>query len=372
MKISSIFLAFLLLTTLCLASCQPLGETTQPLPAPTNMENEETSKVSPARKTEARDSGDVLLIGLSLAHQNDALLYAMEETLRTAMEEKKVEYAYEVAWLCCVAKDDPERQAEDIQSFIEAQVDLIVVYAFDIYQIESSIQEAKQAGIPIVTYARTVGLGVETQPDAHIGLDQIEQETKLGLALLTGMEKAGEEPNDMIIIEGDYSDMDTSSKLTGLDRVFSDENVDVKMRIASQWDTNKVEEGLRAAIEAYPDCNAICVFSDYMMEAVEKVLKETGKWHPAGEEGHVWIAAEDATPIGIDYIRKGYLDFEISYNLEGMAEEFAEVAFELMEGNRPEPAERWIVGDVVTRENVETLTLWGREYLDEWSPGTWQ
>ena len=104
MKISSIFLAFLLLTTLCLASCQPLGETTQPLPAPTNMENEETSKVSPARKTEARDSGDVLLIGLSLAHQNDALLYAMEETLRTAMEEKKVEYAYEVAWLCCVAK----------------------------------------------------------------------------------------------------------------------------------------------------------------------------------------------------------------------------------------------------------------------------
>lgn len=368
-KVLVVMMAIMMIAVALVAcTAEPAPETSSAAPE-TSSAAPETSSAAPESPAATTDEGGKTMdIGFSWAHKNDALFYAMDDTLTAAMDAKKAEYGYDtINWIHVIAEDDAQKQASDIDNLITQGVDLIVSYAFDNKAIASSIEAAQAAGIPFIMYDRDADPSV-TQPDAFIGLDTTTQAYEAGKAFFAMMKEAGVEPVDIISIEGDYSDTNALNRINGFDRACEEAGVEIAQRVASEWDAAKGLEGFTAAYQAHPDCNTVLIASDFVITAVQSVLETAGKWAPAGDPNHVWICSQDGFPVGVEFARNGYIDASGYYDLEGMADAFATTAFEMVVNGKKPEAENgkiYCAPSVVTNDNIDTATLWAAPYMED-------
>lgn len=331
------------------------------------QESASESAAAPASESAAAadgaSGGKTMTIGMSWAHKNDSLFYAMEDTLAKAMDELKAERGYDnVEWIHVIANDDAQKQAADIEDLITKDVDLIVSYAQDNEAIKSSIESAQKAGIPFICYDRDATPG-GVQPDGFVGLDSTEQAYTTGKALFQAMKDAGVAPTSIISIVGALNDTNATNRIAGFKKAADEYGVTIKQEVPSDWDANKALEGFTAAFQANPDCNCVLIASDFIITAVQSVLEANGKWIPNGQEGHVWIGSQDVFPAGLQFIREGYIDYDTAYDLWAIAQNFAPMAYDLVEGKDLGNPKIIEAGRVVSKENVDTLeNLWARDY----------
>lgn len=315
--------------------------------------------------TEASSGDTTLTIGFSWAHKNDTLFYGMADTLNAAVEKTMGEHGYDkVEWIDVIAEDNAQTQADDIEDLISRDVDVIVVYAYDSIAIGSSIDSAKAAGIPIILYDRAADASV-TQPDAFVGLDTVAQAYDAGKVFFQKMTAAGVTPNKIISIVGDLADQNALNRIEGFDKAAAEFGVKVEVTVPSEWNSDTALANFTTAWQANPDSNCVLIASDFIITSVQSVLEANNAWIPAGEEGHVWICAQDAFPVGLQYVRDGYIDVEGVYNLEGMAGLFTSVVYDLIDGKAiPNPSQTVGAG-IMTKDNVDTETWWAQAYEEK-------
>jgi len=307
-------------------------------------------------------SGKTLTIGFSWAHKNDTLFYGMFDTLDAAVKATMGEHGYDkVEWIEVIAEDNAQTQADDIEDLISRGVDVIVVYAYDSIAIGSSIESAKAAGIPIILYDRAADPSV-TQPDAFVGLDTVAQAYDAGKVFFQMMKDAGVTPNKIISIVGDLADQNALNRIEGFDKAAAEFGHKVEVTVPSEWNSDTALANFTTAWQANPDSNCVLIASDFIITAVQSVLEANNAWIPNGQEGHVWICAQDAFPIGLQYVRDGYIDVEGVYNLEGMADLFTSVLYDLIDGKTLENNYLTVGAGIMTKENVDTQTWWAHAY----------
>jgi ABC-type sugar transport system substrate-binding protein len=300
---------------------------------------------------------------MSWAHKNDSLFYGMEKSLTDAVaaEAKKRGYT-DVKWVHVICDDNAQKQASDIEDLITQKVDLIVSYAQDSTAIGASIEAAHAAKIPFICYDRNADPKV-TQPDAFIGLDTVAQAYTTGVALFKSMKDAGVTPTDVISIVGDLADQNALNRIQGFKKAADEFGVTVKQEVPSEWNSDKAQAGFSAAFQANPNCNTVLIASDFIITSVQSVLENSNKWIPNGKEGHIWVGSQDVFPVGLQFIRDGYIDQDGAYDLAAMAKAFAPVALDLIEGKAPANGKITVTGTVVNKANVDTLPdLWARDY----------
>ncbi|MDR1136738.1 MAG: sugar ABC transporter substrate-binding protein [Synergistaceae bacterium] len=303
-----------------------------------------------------------LTIGMSWAHKNDSLFYAMDETLASAMEKLAPEKGYDkVEWIHVIANDDAQKQASDIEDLITKGVDMIVSYAYDAEAIKSSIASAHEAGIPFICYDRDATDGGE-QPDAFIGLDTTDQAYTTGKELFQAMKDAGVTPTDVISIVGSLADRNALNRIEGFKRAADEYGVKITQEVPSEWDSNQALQGFSAAYQGHSNCNTVLIASDFIITSVQSVLEKAGKWIPAGKEGHIWIGSQDVFPISIKFIQDGFIDFDTAYDLEAMAANFAPIAYDILEGKTPADRKVTVSGKVISKSNVDSEQLWAKNY----------
>lgn len=65
-------------------------------------------------------------------------------------------------------------------------------------------------------------------------------------------------------------------------------------------------------LSEYPNLDAVHAPSDTPARGVVTALKQKGRWHKVGEEGHVIFVTIDGEPIGLQWVKEGYQDADIS------------------------------------------------------------
>lgn len=366
-----IVLSAVLAFTACASPAAPAATSDQPAAPATEAPAKsaeapaaEATVVESPESSAPAEGGKTLKIGMSWAHKNDSLFYAMEETLTAAMAEMAPERGYDsVEWVHVIANDDAQKQSSDIEDLITKNVDIIVSYAFDSEAIKSSIASARAAGIPFIAYDRDAAPGGD-QPDAFIGLDTTDQAYTTGVALFQGMKDAGVTPTDVISIVGSLADQNALNRIEGFKKAADEFGVTITQEVPSEWDANQALQGFSAAYQAHPNSNTVLIASDFIITSVQSVLEKAGKWIPAGEEGHVWVGSQDVFPISIGFIQDGYIDYDTAYDLEAMAAAFAPIAYDLLEGKAPAQDKVTVSGKVISKENVDTETLWAKNYQE--------
>jgi ABC-type sugar transport system substrate-binding protein len=218
-------------------------------------------------------------------------------------------HAKEKGWqlITTTSGGDPEKQIEQIKTFLSLRVNAIVAVPDDSKRVCPAVEAARAAKTPFYTIDRApegckVNM-VVLSDNAMAG----RQSGEAMIALLR--QRHGEAKGTVLEITGNMATNVAQLRGKGFHDALG-KHPGVKL-ITKQgdWDTTKGEAIVREALQATPNLDGIYMHSDAVyMPGTLKVLRELGRLHRRGEPNHVFIAAVDAAPAGLQAIRDGYAD----------------------------------------------------------------
>jgi ABC-type sugar transport system substrate-binding protein len=264
-----------------------------------------------------------------------------------------------ITMLEAVADGDPNRQFEQVRTFINRRVDGIILVPRDGKTVIPMIRAANAAKIPVVLFNRSADR--TDAPHTAIAPDNFAITRQTVAYLVEQVRKSGRKAKAAILL-GDLSDVNAIGRRDGFDAAIEDAGdlVDVVARVPTEWNQEKALAGFQSALQARPDIDFVFTSSDFMLPSIKSVLSGMGKWKKTGEPGHILLAGFDGDPTAYGLMVDGYLDATGVQDVFWEAEQAIRVIEEAKAGTAP-PARLDDPGFAITQANMKTLAdrMWG-------------
>jgi simple sugar transport system substrate-binding protein len=202
------------------------------------------------------------------------------------------------------AQQKQERQINAIRSFIQQDVDYIVLAPTTEQGWDTVLKEAQTAGIPVIIIDRMIEAEDDSLFTCWIGSD-FRKEGDKAVAWLE--EKFGSDPVRIVHLQGNIGSSAQIGRTNGLDEgIRRNENWVLAARDSGEFTQAKAQELMWQFIGM--DFNVIYAENDNMAYGAIDVLREEGL--EPGED--VIVISFDASRRGLELTLKG----DISYNVE--------------------------------------------------------
>ncbi|MDR0951882.1 MAG: ABC transporter substrate-binding protein [Oscillospiraceae bacterium] len=204
------------------------------------------------------------------------------------------------------AQQKQERQINAIRSFIQQDVDYIVLAPTTELGWDTVLKEAQNAGIPVIIIDRMIEVEDESLFTCWIGSD-FRREGDRAVEWLE--ERFGEEPVNIIHLQGNIGSSAQIGRTNGLDEGLSrNSNWNLVARDSGEFTQAKAQELMRHYIDL--DFNVIYAENDNMAYGAIDVLKEEGL--TPGQE--VIVVSFDASRRGLVLTLAGDISFNVECN----------------------------------------------------------
>lgn len=264
-----------------------------------------------------------------------------------------------ITMLEAVADGDPNKQFEQVRTFINRRVDGIILVPKDGKTVIPMIRAANAARIPVVLFNRPADR--TDAPHTTIAPDNFSITRQTVAYLVEQVKKSGRKAKAAILL-GDLSDVNAIGRRDGFDAAIKDAAglVDVVARVPTEWNQEKALAGFQSALQSQPDIDFVFTSSDFMLPSIKSVLSGMGKWKKAGEPGHILLAGFDGDPTAYGLMLDGYLDATGVQDVFWEAEQAIKVIEDATAGRTP-PARLDDPGFAITQANMQTLAerMWG-------------
>lgn len=287
----------------------------------------------------------------------------------SALEMFLKQVGYEMKTLNADNKTDAQQtQMNDVIALKPAA---IVLAAVDFNALKPSIEAAMAAGIPVVEFDRqitsTPSSFTSVAGTIEIGHVAAEEAQKLLTA------KNGSVKGKILQVLGDPGDPYTLDIQKGFEeKMAAFPDVTIISHPAMQWEASNAGTIVADNIVANPDIDLIFNHAAHLSVAAVASLEAAGK-----KPGDIMMMSSNGAPVGLDLIRKGWLNVEVEQPLYAQA---AAVAMfmdkvvnkqEIKAGNYDVlglpsvlTIESWgpnikIPGAAITKENVDNPAFWG-------------
>ena len=309
--------------------------------------------------------------------QDKGKIYYMVPTLLDEFQTASVDaltkfmkdVGYEVVALNADNKTD--LQQSQMNDVINLKPKAIIMAAVDFNAITPSIEKARAAGIPVMIFDRQI---TSTKTDltsvagtveiGHVAADQIEGLLK---------KKNGSVKGKVLQVLGDPADPYTLDIQKGFEeKMKAFPKVTIISVPAMQWEASNAGTIVSDQMLANPDINLIFLHAAHLSVAAVASLESAGK-----KPGDVMMMSSNGAPVGLDLIRKGWLNTEVEQPLYAQAAAIA-MFMDKMVGKQEIKAgdydvlglkgvvtkEAWgpnikIPGAAITKENVDNPAFWG-------------
>ncbi len=250
------------------------------------------------------------------------------------------------------ARQKQENQIKAIRGFISQRVDYIVFSPTMEEGWETVLQEAKDAGIPVILVDRKVSVSDASLYTTWIGSDSWEEGEKAGLWLekyLSQNPREGEEIN-IVALQGTEGSSIQLGRTMGFHSVV---NNHPEWKILEERDADftnaKGKEIMEMYLRKYPDIDVVISQNDDMTFGALQAMEEHGI--TTGVDGEVIVISFDAVHEALELVAEGTINVDVECNPE-QGEYIAEIIRKLENG---EPVEKEYVVEeqVFTPENVE-------------------
>lgn len=308
----------------------------------------------PGETAAAQPAGDKpLTIGVAFETLQTEYWVAGFEAIRDALQKhghKMIE---------AVADGDANRQLEQVKNFITRGVDGIILVPKDAKTCIPMIKAANAAGIPIVLFnrpadksdARSVAVVADNQ-----ALTRATVEHMIGEARKTGKR------HKAMVLMGDLGDINAIGRRDGFDEAVkaAPDVVEVVSRVPTEWNQEKAQAGVVNALQANPDISFIFTSSDFLFPSIVSALKSTGRYHRAGQPGHVILGGFDGDATAYQMLKDGYLDATGVQDVYFEAEQSVQALLDLRAG-KPVPGVILDPGFVIHQGNLREMAprMWG-------------
>ncbi len=245
------------------------------------------------------------------------------------------------------AQNDVAKQQSQIQNFIAAGVDAIIVNPVDTDATAAMSKIAADAGIPLV-YVNREPVNIDSLPEkqAFVASNEVESgtlETQEVCKLLGGKGKA-------VVMMGELSNQAARMRTKDIHDVLATEackGIEIVEEQTANWSRTQGADLMTNWLSASVEFDAVIANNDEMAIGAIQALKAAGR-----SMDSVVIGGVDATQDALAAMAAGDLDVTVFQNAAGQGKGSVDAALKLAKG---EPVEKkvYIPFELVTKENLD-------------------
>lgn len=259
-------------------------------------------------KTEApadnAGSGDLIKVGFAqVGHESDWRA-ANTQNYQDAFSEAN---GYELSFVD--ADNDNAVQLEAVRGFIQQEVDYICIAPIETAGWDTVLQEAQDAGIPVLIVDRSVDADASLY-ETQIGCDMVLEGETAGNWLAEYLDGADAK---ILVIEGSVGASATLGRTEGFNNIASSH---------SEWEILDSQSGdftqaggqevMESFIKSYSDFNVVVCQNDNEAYGAMDAMDAAGITY--GVDGDVIIISFDATHDGLQYTLDGKINCNVECN----------------------------------------------------------
>lgn len=270
-------------------------------------------------------------------------VYAMESFITEGQEGiNRYAEANDIEVLWNVANNDVATQADQVDQFVNAGVDAILIVPVQAETLEAQVNAANAADIPIVDVNAELGnpnLDASVQPD-DVAAGELEAEMM--------MDEIGGEGN-VVVLEGPLGQSGEINRGQGIDNVLAEyPDVEVLARDTANWNREEAVNLMSNWISAFgSEIDGVISQNDDMGLGARQALREAGM-------NDVPVVGIDAVADGIEAVKTGdFIGTALQNGTVQLAAGLA-VADRLARGEETEEEYTYTM-PAVTQDNVEAV-----------------
>ncbi len=259
------------------------------------------------------------------------------------------------------AKQKQENQFLAIRNFIQQEVDYIVIAPISEYGWDSVLEEARDAGIPVIIIDRqiqvdddalyTCWVGSDFYAEGRTAVDWLEKK-------LDDSDRAGEDIRFLHIQGTDFATAQLMRTKALEDGAAAHENWEIIAQLKGEYTEAKAYELVRDFLESGEKFDVIYSENDNMTFGAIRALNEAGITY--GPSGEVTIVSFDAVREALKFCLNGKIDLCVECNpLHG--NRVAEIIRQLEDGGTP-PKKIYMEENSFTADTLTTERIEAREY----------
>lgn len=267
-------------------------------------------------------------------------------------------YAYDddIELKVASTKDNDKEQINQIDHFIEQNVDLLIVSPNQLHTITSTVDRAYDKGIPVILFDRKTD---SPKYSAFIGADNYAVGRTMGEYIAQRLQGKG----NIVEITGLMSSSPAVDRKRGFHEAISHyPGLHIVKSVSADWLEEKAEQQMQLLLDSTEASTTIdCVFghNDRMALGARHAFE---KRHGTGRTIFVGVDALPGKGAGLEAVNKGLLDASYMYPTRG--DEALQLGINILRG-KPFKRENLLKSALVTKDNAYQLILQHEEMLQQ-------
>ena len=276
-----------------------------------NPAEKETEAAAPAdteaaeegEEKEAAADGDLITVGYAQVGAESDWRTANTESFKSTFTE---ENGYKLIF--DDAQQKQENQIKAIRSFIQQGVDYIVVAPVVETGWETVLEEAKEAGIPVILSDRQMQLSDDSLYEAWVGGNFVKEGETCGdwLAKYLEDQGRGDEEINMVTIQGTIGASAQVGRTEGMD------NRKMLDRQSGESTQAKGQEVMESFLKSYDDIDVVICENDNEAFGAIDAIKAAGK--TCGPDGDIIVVSFDSVKAAFESMIAGDLNATFECN----------------------------------------------------------
>ncbi|CAM5589603.1 D-threitol-binding protein [Mycolicibacterium aubagnense] len=282
-------------------------------------------------------------IGVSMAN-SDTFLTVLRKGIEKAASDAKQPVQIEIA------DDDVNKQLSQVQNFIAAKVDAVIVNPVDTSATASMTKLANDAGIPIVYVNRQPIDMDKLGKGAFVGSNEVDSGTLETKEVCRQLKQAGKTEAGILVMQGDLANQAAVMRTKDVHDVIATPDCSFIKIIDEQtagWDPVKAQDLMTNWIAAGHKPDAVISNNDNMAIGAINAMKAAG-W----DMKTVIVGGVDATQEALAYMKAGDLDVTVFQNAAAQGGGAIETAMKLAKGEAVQ-SPVWVPFELVTPANMD-------------------
>lgn len=299
--------------------------------------------------TESNDTGDLIVVGYSQLGSESVWRTANSASIQTELTKDAGFFL-----IFNNARQKQENQIKAIRSFISQRVDYIVFSPVTEDGWETVLQEAKEAGVPVILADRMVSISDDSLYTTWIGSNAREEGEKAGHWLEEYLIKQGKgfRNVNIVVLQGTIGSSAQLGRTMGFDSIADKhKNWHILEQTSGDFTVAKGKEVMQAMLARHEDINVVVSQNDDMTFGAMEALDEAGLSY--GVDGDIILISFDAVHEALEYVSQGKINVDIECN----PEQGAYISQVLMKLERGEEVEKkyYVDEQIFTKDNVDEV-----------------
>lgn len=257
------------------------------------------SGCAPQSAPEEDAADDAVLLGFSQLGRESAWRMGNSRDIQEAAERAGVQLMYDNA------QQEQENQIKAIRSFIAYQVDVIAFAPIVEQGWDTVLQEARDAGIPVLLTDRFIVTDDPSLYVGYVGADFLAEGRRAGKFLVEKADREGLDDLKIVELSGTLSSTPMQQRSSGFrEMIEGDERFHILETVSGDFLRSKGKECMQALLARHAEIDVLFSHNDSMtlgaIEAIEEACLRPGE--------DIIIITVDGEQAAIDLLQEGKIN----------------------------------------------------------------